>query len=150
MKVLIDYPDAEVEQRIALNLAGIRNDLVSLAQTLKPTLDPEAAIALRALARTVQIDEKIASYAVTMARATREWPGISIGAGPRASIALLRIAQASALLEGRDFVIPDDVKRFAVACLRHRISLSAEFQMEGQSPDEVLTRLIDAQTAPRQ
>jgi len=150
MKVLIDYPAAEIEQRIAMNLAGIRDDLVSLAQTLEPLLTPETAIELRALARTVTIDERIAEYAVAIARATREWPGISIGAGPRASIALLRIAQSSALLEGRDFVIPDDVKRHAVACLRHRITLTAEFQMEGQTPDEVLTRLIEAQDAPRQ
>jgi MoxR-like ATPase len=150
MKVLIDYPDSAIEQCIAMNLAGIRDDLVSLAQTLEPLLTPDTAIELRALARTVTIDERIAEYAVAIARATREWPGISIGAGPRASIALLRIAQSSALLEGRDFVIPDDVKRHAVACLRHRITLTAEFQMEGQTPDEVLTRLIDAQDAPRQ
>jgi len=150
MKVLIDYPEAEVEQRIALNLAGIRDDLVSLAQTLTPVLDPEATLALRALARAVRIDEAIARYAVAIARATRDWPGIAIGAGPRATIALLRVAQSSALLEGRDFVIPDDVKRYAVACLRHRITLTAEFQMEGQSPDEVLERLIKEQDAPRQ
>jgi len=150
MKVLIDYPEADIEQRIALNLAGIRNDLVSLAQTLETVVAPESTIALRALARSVKIDEKIADYAVTMARATRDWPGIAIGAGPRASIALLRIAQSSALLDGRDFVIPDDVKRFAVACLRHRISLTAEYQMEGQRPDEVLERLINEQAAPRQ
>src|SRR6056297_1547727 len=143
MKVQIDYPEAEVEQRIALNLAGIRDDLVSLAQTLETVLDPDATIALRALARTIRIDEAIADYAVAIARATRDWPGIAIGAGPRASIALLRVAQSSALFEGRDFVIPDDVKRFAVACLRHRITLTAEFQMEGQRPDEVLQRLVN-------
>jgi len=150
MKVLIDYPDAEVERRIALNLAGMRDDLVSLAQTLEPMLDPERALALRALARTVRIDDAIADYAVGLARATREWPGIAIGAGPRASIALLRVAQASALMDGRDFVIPDDVKRFATACLRHRLTLSPEYQMEGQTTDEVLARLIDEQQAPRQ
>ncbi len=150
MKVQIDYPEAEVEQRIALNLAGIRDDLVSLAQTLETVLDPDATIALRALARTIRIDEAIADYAVAIARATRDWPGIAIGAGPRASIALLRVAQSSALFEGRDFVIPDDVKRFAVACLRHRITLTAEFQMEGQRPDEVLQRLVNEQDAPRQ
>ena len=150
MKVQIDYPEAEVEQRIALNLAGIRDDLVSLAQTLEAVLDPEATIALRTLARKIRIDEAIADYAVAIARATRDWPGIAIGAGPRASIALLRIAQSSAIFEGRDFVIPDDVKRFAVACLRHRITLTAEFQMEGQKPDEVLQRLVNEQDAPRQ
>ncbi|AKS41570.1 AAA family ATPase [Wenzhouxiangella marina] len=150
MKVLIDYPDAEAERRIAMNLAGIRDDLRSLAQTLEAMLDPAAALALRAQARKIRIDEEIADYAVAIARATRQWPGIEIGAGPRASIALLRVAQASALMAGRDFVVPDDVKRFATACLRHRITLSAEFQMEGQSPDEVLERLIEDQQAPRQ
>lgn len=150
MKVLIDYPEAEEERQIALNLAGMRDDLVSLAQTLKPMLNPEQALALRALARRVRIDEALASYAVAIVRATRDWPGISIGAGPRASIAILRAAQASALMEQRDFVIPDDVKRFATACLRHRILLSAEMQMEGQRADDLLSRVIEAQQAPRQ
>ncbi len=150
MKVLIDYPEAEEESRIALNLAGMRDDLVSLAQTLKPMLDPDQALALRALARQVRIDEALANYAVAIVRATRDWPGISIGAGPRASIAILRAAQASALMDQRDFVIPDDVKRFATACLRHRILLSAEMQMEGQRADDLLSRVIEAQQAPRQ
>ncbi len=150
MKVLIDYPAASDETRIALNLAGMRDDLVSLAQTLKPMLDPDRALALRALARGVRIDEALASYAVAIVRATREWPGISIGAGPRASIALLRAAQASAVMDQRDFVVPDDIKRFATACLRHRILLSAEMQMEGQRADDLLTKIVDAQQVPRQ
>ncbi|MFU8831581.1 MAG: AAA family ATPase [Wenzhouxiangella sp.] len=150
MKVLIGYPDAAEEQRIALNLAGMRDDLVTLAQTLKPLLDPQATLALRQQARAVRIDTAIAEYAVAIVRATRQWPGITVGAGPRASIALLRVGQASALMAGRDFVIPDDVKRFAVACLRHRIMLGADVQMEGQSADEVLDLVIEAQTAPRQ
>ena len=150
MKVLIDYPAASDETRIALNLAGMRDDLVSLAQTLKPMLDPDRALALRALARGVRIDEALASYAVAIVRATREWPGISIGAGPRASIALLRAAQASAVMDQRDFVVPDDIKRFASACLRHRILLSAEMQMEGQRADDLLTKIVDAQQVPRQ
>ena len=150
MKVLIDYPDAENEQQIAMNMAGMRDDLITLASTLEPLLEPTKTLALREKARAIKIDPAIAAYAVAIARATRQWPGISIGAGPRASIALLRVAQASAMLEGRDFVIPDDVKRFALACLRHRIMLSAELQMEGQTPDEVLERIIEDQKAPRQ
>lgn len=150
MKVLIDYPDAEHEQQIAMNMAGMRDDLVTLASTLEPLLEPARTLALREKARAIKIDPAIAAYAVAIARATRQWPGVSIGAGPRASIALLRVAQASAILEGRSFVIPDDVKRFALACLRHRIMLSAELQMEGQSADEVLERIIEAQKAPRQ
>ncbi|TVQ34825.1 MAG: MoxR family ATPase [Wenzhouxiangella sp.] len=150
MKVLIDYPSAADEARIALNLAGMRDDLASLAETLTPMLDPERALALRALARKVRIDDALAEYAVAIVRATREWPGISIGAGPRASIALLRAAQASALMDERDFIVPDDIKRYATACLRHRILLSAEMQMEGQRSDDLLARVIEAQQAPRQ
>ena len=150
MKVLIDYPDAEHEERIALNLAGMRDDLVTLAQTLKPLLDPAGTLALRQKAREVRIDENIVKWAVAIARATRQWPGIAVGAGPRASIALLRVGQAGALMAGRDFVVPDDIKQFAVACLRHRIMLSPEMQMEGTTVDEVLAGVIDAQQAPRQ
>jgi MoxR-like ATPase len=150
MKVLIDYPEAEDEERIALNLAGLRDDLVTLAQTLKPVLDPETTLRLRQQARAVRVDPEIARWAVAMVRATRQWPGIAIGAGPRASITLLRVGQAAALMAGRDFVVPDDIKPFAVACLRHRIMLTPELQMEGSTVDEVLSRLIDAQQAPRQ
>lgn len=150
MKVLIDYPEAEHEERIALNLAGMRDDLISLAQTLEPQLDPASTLALRQKARQIRIDESIVKWAVAIARATRQWPGIAIGAGPRASIALLRVGQASALMAGRDFVVPDDIKQFAVACLRHRIMLSPEMQMEGTTVDEVLAGVIDAQQAPRQ
>jgi len=149
MKVLIDYPAAADERRIALNLAGLRDDLASLAGSLEPLLDPDATRGLRDLARGVRVDEAIADYAVALVRATRDWPGIAVGAGPRASIALLRIAQASAVMEGRDYAIPDDIKPYATACLRHRISLGAELQMEGHSADDVLERIVEAQQAPR-
>jgi len=150
MKVLIDYPSAEDEQRVALNLAGMRDDLTTLSSTLSPLLDPESTLALRAQTRSVRVDAALAEYAVAIVRATREWPGITVGAGPRASIALLRVGQAAALMAGRDFVIPDDIKQHALACLRHRIMLSPELQMEGLSSDSVLTRVIDEQQAPRQ
>ena len=150
MKILIDYPDAESERQLALNVAGIRDDLVTLAQTLEPLLDTATALALRAHARRVHIDTALADYAVAIVRASRQWPGIYIGAGPRASIALLRAGQAAAVIAGRDFVVPDDIKRFAAPVMRHRILLSAELQMEGQTPDQVLERLVEDQKAPRQ
>ena len=150
MKVLIDYPSAEDEQRLALNLAGMRDDLTTLSDTLEPLLDPPTALALRKQARAVRVDDALAEYAVAIVRATRQWPGVAVGAGPRGSIALLRVGQAAALLAGRDFVIPDDIKQHALACLRHRILLSPELQMEGSSSDDVLTRVIDEQQAPRQ
>ena len=149
MKILIDYPSAEDERHIALRMASRHSDSLS-ASAPEPILSTEQMQQLQRQTEQVRIDQAVADYGVALARATRQWPGISIGAGPRASIALLRVAQARALLQGRDFVIPDDIKTMATAVLRHRVMLSAEFQMEGQTADQVLARLIDAQEPPRQ
>ena len=88
-------------------------------------------------------------YAVRLARATRDWPGVTLGAGPRASIALVRGARARALLRGGEFVVPDDVKDCALAVLRHRIRLSPELAIEGMSVDLLLRQLLDQVAAPR-
>ena len=149
MKILIDYPSAEDERHIALRMASKHSDSLS-ASAPEPILSTEQMQQLQRQTEQVRIDQAVADYGVALARATRQWPGISIGAGPRASIALLRVAQARALLQGRDFVIPDDIKSMATAVLRHRVMLSAEFQMEGQTADQVLARLIEAQEPPRQ
>ncbi len=150
MKVLIDYPSAENELQIAIQQAGQPADLMSSAQDLAPVMTTEQLIALRQATRQVSIDTEIATWAVNLVRATRDWPGMAIGAGPRASIALLRVGQAAALMAGRDYVIPDDIKPNAVACLRHRIMLTPDVQMEGLSGDHLLNELINAQAAPRQ
>ena len=88
-------------------------------------------------------------YAVRIVRATREWPGISLGAGPRGSLALVRIARAQAVLEARDFVTPDDIRSIAKPALRHRIALAPELQIEGQRVDDVLNALLVKVEAPR-
>ena len=88
-------------------------------------------------------------YAVRIARATRDWPGIAIGSGPRGPIALIRAAKAAALVAARSFVTPDDVKGVALAALRHRIALSADAQLDGRKVDDVLTSILDATPAPR-
>ena len=81
--------------------------------------------------------------------ATRTWPGIALGAGPRGSLALVRAARAQAVLQGRDFVTPDDVRDIARPALRHRITLAPELQIEGQSPDDALRALLAKVDAPR-
>jgi MoxR-like ATPase len=86
---------------------------------------------------------------VRIVRATREHPGLSIGAGPRGSIALIRAGRGTALLQGRAFVTPDDVRRIALPALRHRVSLAPEAEIEGASADSLLTALFDGVPAPR-
>ena len=95
------------------------------------------------------LDDQVLDYAVRLARTTRSWPGLALGAGPRASIALVRGGRARALLRGGEFVTPDDIKGCALAVLRHRVRLSAELDIEGLSVDQVLQQLLDQVAAPR-
>jgi MoxR-like ATPase len=98
----------------------------------------------------VLVDPAVVDYAVRIVAATRKWPGIALGAGPRGSIALVRAARAQAVLGGRDFVTPDDVRGIAKPALRHRIALAPELQIEGQSADDVLHAVLAKVDAPRQ
>ncbi len=84
-----------------------------------------------------------------LARATREWSGLAQGAGSRGAISLVRGGRAVALLEGRNFVIPDDIKRIAIPALRHRIALAPDALLEGRKPDDLLAGVIDSVPAPR-
>src|SRR5262249_43368914 len=81
-----------------------------------------------------RVDEKVIDYAVRIVRATRDWPGLAIGAGSRGAIALVRAARVVALLSGRDFVTPDDIKGIALPALRHRIALTPDALLEGRKP----------------
>jgi MoxR-like ATPase len=106
-------------------------------------------VSLQAIAATLRADDAVLDYAIRLVRATRAWAGVVAGAGPRGGISLLRAARAHALLEGRDFVTPDDVKRMALPALRHRIMPSPELELEGRDTDAILKGLIDKIEVPR-
>ena len=149
LKVLIRYPEAEEEGRLVRRVtAGQVGDAldVSLVETV---ITAAAVESVRARVADIGVDDRIVDYAVRLVRATREWPGIALGAGPRGSIALIRAARAAAVLAERDYVIPDDIKRVALPALRHRIALSPELDMEGSSGDDVLRALLEKVEAPR-
>lgn len=149
LKVVVDYPSAS-EERDLLSLVtqgriGDNLDVESLATMVSP----ETIQSLQRLAASVRIDDRVRDYAVDIVRATREWPGVAVGAGPRGGIALLRSARVAALMEERDFVTPDDVKRLAIAALRHRLLLSPELEMEGLDSKDVLNQVLEHVKAPR-
>jgi len=148
-KISMPYPDADEEARVVrhatLNQAG---DELPLAD-VQPVLDVQAVRELQALAAQILVDEQVIDYATRIARATRDWPGISIGAGTRGALAMVRGARAAALLEGRDFVTPDDVRRVALPALRHRVALAPDALLEGRDADSTLAALLDAVPAPR-
>jgi MoxR-like ATPase len=104
---------------------------------------------LQHLAARQRVDAAVIDYAVRLGRATRDWPGIAIGSGSRGPIALVRAAKAAALMAARSFVTPDDVKSIALAALRHRVALSADAQLDGRKPDDLLSQILETTAAPR-
>jgi MoxR-like ATPase len=149
LKVEIGYPTQEEEVAVVLrttdNQAG---DQLPLAD-VKPCLDERTVLGLQQVAARQQVDERVIDYAVRIARATRDWPGLAVGSGSRGAIALVRAARVIALLDGRDFVTPDDIKRFALPALRHRVALTPDALLEGRRPADLLTALVESIPAPR-
>ncbi|MES2297339.1 MAG: MoxR family ATPase [Pseudomonadota bacterium] len=149
IKVSIGYPSEAEEtallQMVTRERVGDTLDVAGVATLIKP----ETVIALQQLVARIRVDEAVAQYAVRIVRATRDWPGIAIGAGPRGSIALVRMARAMALIGGRDYVTPDDIKAAGLPVLRHRIALAPESELDGTTADELLAELIARTAAPR-
>jgi len=149
LKVLIDYPTLDDEKRmvdaITTGRAAADFDLSQVPRVLSGA----EVVALQQATAAITVDPEVIDYAVRIVAATRQWPGIALGAGPRGSIALVRAARAQAVLSGRDFVTPDDVRDIAKPALRHRIALAPELQIEGQSADDALTALLAKVDAPR-
>jgi MoxR-like ATPase len=150
LKLRMDYPQAEQELDMVRQVTrSTRSDMLDV-QPLRTLMQARDVQALQRIASDLPVDEQVLDYAVRLARATRTWPGLTLGAGPRASIALVRGGRARALLRGGEFVIPDDIKGCALAVLRHRVRLSPELDIEGMSVDQVLRQLLDQVPAPRQ
>lgn len=148
-KVQIDYPDQAEECALVRQVTDGQVGNVLGVEQLQPVMSGEQLLSLQQQAARLKIDEQVFSYAVELVRVTRQAPAISVGAGPRGSIAIIRAARAAALLAGRDFVTPSDVKKVAAPALRHRIILTPELEMEGRTADSVLAELIERVPAPR-
>lgn len=149
VKCHIDYP-SEKEELAMLQMVTHKRIGDSLdVKQVNTIIKPETIIALQQIVAQISVDDAVANYAVRIVRATRDCPGISVGAGPRGSIALIRIARAFALLNQRDFVTPDDVKTACLPVLRHRVALSPESELDGLSSDNILSNLIEQIPAPR-
>ncbi len=145
----MDYPSADEELNMVRQVTrSAQADMLEVTP-LRQLLRAQDVLALQKIASELPVDEQVLDYAVRLARATRQWPGLALGAGPRASIALIRGARARALLRGGEFVVPDDVKRCAPAVLRHRVRLSAELEIEGLDTEQLLRQLIEQTPAPR-
>jgi len=149
VKIRLDYPEPEDEDRVLdLHRRGFDADREETFG-VERLAGPEDLRALRAAARAVRVEDRLLVYIRSVVGATRKAASVSLGAGPRGSVALLRIAQAAALREGRDFAAPDDVKAFAAPVLRHRLVLQPEYEMEGATPDAVVEEILRKVEVPR-
>lgn len=150
LKVRMDYPDALQELDMVRGVTRSSKADMLEVQLLRTVLQAADVVTMQQIASDLPLDEQVLDYAVRLARATRSWPGLAIGAGPRASIALVRGARARALLRGGEFVTPDDIKGCALAVLRHRVRIAPELDIDGLEVDQVLQQLLDQIAAPRQ
>jgi MoxR-like ATPase len=149
MKCIVEYPSQDAEREVLRrhhhgfrpqSLESVGVEAVVSAEQLKE-------LQLEVIAQTVE--DKVFDYILAIVRATRDAAEIAVGASPRAGIALMNASKSVAAIRGREFVIPDDVKEFALPVLRHRVLLRPEAEIEGLSIDRVLTSVIDAQVVPR-
>jgi MoxR-like ATPase len=149
LKVEIGYPSTEEEVAVVVRAtSGQAGDELPLAD-VKPCLDAARLAHLQHLTALQRVDAQVIDYAVRLVRATRDYAGLALGSGPRGALALVRGARAVALIDGRAYVTPDDVKRIAIPALRHRVALSPDALLEGRTANTLLADAIETVAAPR-
>ncbi|MCA9003384.1 MAG: MoxR family ATPase, partial [Planctomycetes bacterium] len=149
MKVNMDYPTMEEELRVVNHVTEGRTGGGFSLEEVAPVADAASIMEAQQETAHIRVAQPVAEYAVNLARATRDTPGLIIGAGPRGAIALVRTARARAFLEGRNYVIPDDLHRTALPALRHRVMPAPELALEGRGADQILGDVLDRVPAPR-
>ena len=144
VRVQVGYPDEAGERRIARRHQADAEPL----ERITPIVDAGRLLALRDEVRRVHVGDEVESYVVALVRATREHADIQLGASPRATVALYRVAQAAAVLAGRAFVMPDDVKSVAHAVLAHRLVVDLDRSLRGATPESALASILESVPVP--
>jgi MoxR-like ATPase len=148
-KIIVDYPNRD-EERDIVRRHGHRSAMPRLADFgLKAVVSADALAHVRAAIAQIKLSDALTDYIVDVIRATRQHASLEVGASTRAANMLAAAARAHAALQGRDFVIPDDVKHLALPVLRHRVILSPGAEIEGLTTDRVLREILDQMPAPR-
>ena len=148
MKIRVSYP-GEADELEILERHHASGGALLESITITPISEGLLAAA-RAEVRAIRIEPELYGYILALARRTREWPTLLLGASPRAALSVMVVAQAAAAFDGRDYLVPDDVKRAVPPVLRHRLMLKPEAELEGFDADRVLADVIAAVPVPRQ
>jgi len=148
LKIQVLYPTA-VEERAVLERHHASPEGTHLEQSALESVTFAELAAARQEVRRIRVEPAMFDYLLAVVRRTREWPAISLGASPRAAAGLLIVAKGYAAKDGRDYLIPDDVKEATLPCLRHRLILKPEVELEGFDPDRVLKDILAAVPLPK-
>ncbi|MFM8633831.1 MAG: AAA family ATPase [Planctomycetia bacterium] len=148
-KIVVDYPQAAEEDEILRLHCRPRRLEDEVTSAIRPLLDPARVLAVQNLCRGVRVDDTVISYVNAIVRKTRVWPAFTVGASPRAGIALVSGARVLAAFAGRPYVIPDDVTELVLPALRHRVILAPEAEVSGETTDAALEALLATVEVPR-
>ena len=148
VKIQVAYPDASEEVRILAHAQGGFDARHLDAVDLQP-VEPAMLTEARRTVRGVNVEASLQAYIVQVVRQTREWPAIALGASPRAAVNLMMVSKALAAIDGRSYIVPDDVKEAALPVLRHRLVLKPEADLEGVTADQALQDIIRSIEIPR-
>jgi MoxR-like ATPase len=143
MKIALGYPEDREENDILMRFE--RSDPLD---TLGSVVDPESVLQMQSEVRSIRVEESVRNYIVNICRASRTHPDVELGASPRATMALYRTCQALAAIHGREYVLPDDVKRMAPYVLTHRLIISAQTRLRGRRPEELISEIVESVPAP--
>ena len=148
LKIHVPYPQAQDEVRL---LANVQDGFEAreLDKMGLNSIEPELLRQAQQETKSVKVEEALFNYIVQLVRRTRDWPSLSLGASPRAAVSLMAVSKAFAAMDGRDYLIPDDVKQGVPPVLRHRIVLKPEADLEGVTPDQVLQDVVRAIEVPK-
>lgn len=146
-KIAVQYPNLDEEITI-ISKQHLREGSAP-AKEVSPVISAEEIAGLKVFTQQVHVEDNLIRYIAQIVQETRNNPMLFLGASPRASLAILNGAKAFALIQGRDFINPEDIKLIALPVLRHRIALSPEKEMEGISPDVIVQQIIDKIEVPR-
>jgi MoxR-like ATPase len=149
MKALVSYPPAEEEKTMVERILSGETGAELTVSAVNTVMSPEDFMDIQKMVSGMRCDRAVIDYAVRLCAATRSGAIVECGAGPRGSLSLIRCARAKALMEGRDFIIPDDIKALAVPVLAHRLTLSAEGELEGLTETSIIENILSAVEAPR-
>ena len=149
LKILLPYPSAEEEQQVVARWDAGFNARRLDQVDIQPLAEADAIPRCRAEIRAMRVEPGVQKYIVDVVRRTRDHPAAHYGASPRAAVALLLSSKAVAALRGRNYVTPDDVRDIARPVLRHRLTLRAEAELDGATPDSVITDILQSAEVPR-